>query len=255
MRILTSILIAFFVSTVTFFMTKLWGQSYQYIDYKHSFYENVQTPVEFKAAKDVSGLTTLIQSTDPLWINLAITADQKLIVHFSNTEPTMYRNQTWAQLSQDQAAGKLILFAEVAEQLKKHKLVLNLTENPMSGPDIILHEMNQLGFSKMENFIFTGPYEAALKEIKNKMPAWLFGTTSPEILKIKAMESLFLIEAAIYRADFVIHPLKYYKKEFFTPTLLADTQRRFKRIIIGPLSNDEIESAKKLNPFGIVTVQ
>ena len=80
----------------------------------------------------------------------------------------------------------------------------------------------------------------------------LFGTTQPEILKLKAMESLHLIEAATMRADVLIYPLTYYKKTFYTEALQTELKRRFKKIIVGPVSATEIEEAKKLNPLGII---
>ena len=253
MRLVASIIIALFISTILFFITKLWGTSYQYIDYKHPFYENIQTPLQFKAVKNTTELQHLAQTEQALYVKLAITADQKVIVHFSEQQTTTFRNKLLSELSKEIAEGLVVELALAVPMISNHKVIFDLTENPMSGPDIILTEFKKNNLSEGKQFIFTGGYEAPIKELKTSMPAWLFGATQPEILKIKALESLYLIEAAIYRADFIIHPLKYYNKDFFTETLLNDTKRRFKRIIIGPIkSSAELDESLKLKPFGVI---
>ena len=89
------------------------------------------------------------------------------------------------------------------------------------------------------------PFDVPMKYLKEKQPTYLFGTTQPEILRIKALESIWLIEASTFRADLVVHPELYYNHEFFTDKLRAELQRRFRRFIVGPVAPEQLESAKE----------
>ncbi len=245
MRLFVSIVIALFVSSVFFFIIKFWGLSQQHIDYNHNFYKDVATPLIFKTLTKQNS-TELLRSSDPLYINLAITADDQVVIAFP--EPNLqYRKIKLADLKN----YGMSLQSE-AGHLSNKKIIFNMIENPVAGPDILFSEFQKLKLDQAENFIITSPYDAVLKELKTKKPTWIFGTSAPEILKIKAMESLFLVESASYRADIIIYPLKYYQHDFYSETLLKDLKRRFKRFIIGPIAEKDLADAKKLNPFGII---
>ena len=245
MRLFLSIVIALFVSSVFFFTIKFWGLSQHYIDYNHSFYKDVETPIIFKKP-NINNFHALMRSTEPLYLNLAITADDKIVIAFPEVN-FQYRRFRFADLI-DQA----FLLENQLEFLKNKKIIFNITENAVAGPDIIFTEFQKMQLDKAENFMISSPYEAVTKELKIKAPTWIFGTSTPEILKIKAMESLYLIESAVYRADIIVYPLKYYHHDFYSETLLTDLKRRFKRFIIGPIAEKDLPQAKALNPFGII---
>ena len=245
MRLFVSIVIALFVSGIFFFMIKFWGLSQPHIDYNHNFYKDVTTPLIFKTLTE-RNFTELLHSSEPLYIHLAITADDKVVLAFPESQLS-YRKIKFADLK-----NQGILLEKEIEFLNNKKIIFNVIENPAAGPDILFAEFQKLKLDKAENFIITSPYEAVLKELKTKSPTWIFGTSTPEILKIKAMESLFLIESASYRADMVIYPLKYYHQDFYSEKMLTDLKRRFKRFIVGPIPEKDLSEAKKLNPFGII---
>jgi hypothetical protein len=245
MRLFFSVAISLFVSAVFFFTVKFWGLSQRYIDYNHPFYSKVQTPLMFQKSNSETLIKNL-NSKQNLYLDIALTLDQQIVLPL-NSINTKFRSDNFTKLSEPAA-----LLSDYAEQLKDRKIILNLIENPIAGPDIILAELKKMGFEKAENFVFTSPFDAQMKDLKDKAPAYLFATSNPEILRIKAMESVYLMEAAVFRSDIVIHPLKFYNQLFFTDTLRNDLQRRFKRFIVGPVNPKDIEEARKLNPFGII---
>lgn len=245
MRLFFSVFISLFVSCIFFFTIKFWGLSQRYIDYNHAFYSKVETPLLFEksSAKTLIGN---LQSDKNLYLDIAITLDQQIVLPLESIN-TKYRAENFRQMKQPAA-----LMSDYAAQLNGRRLILNLIENPIAGPDIILAELRKMGFDKENNFVFTSPFDAQMKDLKTKAPAYLFGTTNPEILRIKSMESVYLMEAAVFRSDVVIHPLNFYKQAFFTEALLKDLKRRFKRFIVGPIHVEQIADAQKLNPLGII---
>lgn len=251
MRVIAAIIISFFVTALTFFIVKFWGQSQPYADYKHPFYDTTEILIFKKPA--FANVDQVITATDEnLYLDIANTKDQKMVIVDIKTDQSAdhtkdIRNKLYADVEKD-----VLLLEKYKDRLKKRRIIFNLNENAIAGHLIFTDTIKALGLEKGENFIVTTPYETLSKSIKELVPTMLFGTTQPEILKLKAMESLNLIEAATMRADVLIYPLTYYKKTFYTETLQAELKRRFKKIIVGPIPANEIEEAKKLNPLGII---
>ncbi len=251
MRIIQAILASLFVCTVTFFTVKFWGLSQPYSDYKHPFYETSEVLI-FKKPQFAQVEQVLMNTNDNVYLDIANTKDQKVVIVATNVDQSLdhtkdIRNKLFADVEKE-----VLPLDKFKDQLQKRKIIFNLVENAIAGHLIFTDAIKALGLEKGENFIVTTPYEVLAKSIKELQPTFLYGTTQPEILKLKAMESLNLIEAATMRADVLIYPLTYYKQPFYTETLQNELKRRFKKTIIGPISAGEVEEAKKLNPLGII---
>lgn len=251
MRVIAAIIISLFVSTVVFFTVKFWGLSLPYADYKHPFYDTTEVLI-FKKPSYANVDQAILNTTDNLYLDIANTKDQKMVIVPTSNDQSMdhtkdIRNKLYADVEKD-----VLLLEKYKDHLHNRRIIFNLNENAIAGHLIFTDHVKSLGLEKGENIIVTTPYETLSKTIKELIPTFLFGTTQPEILKLKAMESLNLIEAATMRADVLIYPLKYYKQPFYTEKLQAELKRRFKRIIVGPIPASDVEEAKKLNPLGII---
>jgi hypothetical protein len=253
MRLFFSVLISLFVSAVFFFTIKFWGLSQRYIDYNHPFYAEQNKVGAKPLVFQKSNATNLVQnlnSTENLYLDIVITLDQQIAIPLDTTDAK--KDYKFRQLNFADKKTPAILLSDYINEIKGKKIILNLIENPVAGPDIILAELKKMGLGRAENFVFTSPYDAQMKDLKEKSPAYLFATTNPEILRIKSMESVYLMEAAVFRSDIVIHPLKFYREMFFTETLLKDLKRRFKRFVNGPIKAEDVSVAEALSPLGII---
>lgn len=251
MRVIVAIIISLFVSTIVFLTIKFWGLSVPYSDYKHPFYDTTEIVI-FKKPAFANIDQALTKTSDNLYLDVANTRDQKLVIIATNNDRSMdhtkdIRNKQYAEVEKD-----VLLLSNYKDFLQKRKIILNINENAIGGHLIFTDHVKSLGFEKGDNILITTPYETLSKTIKEILPTFLYGTTQPEILKLKAMESLNLIEAATMRADILIYPMTYYKQPFYTEKLQSELKRRFKRIIVGPISPSDLEEAKKLQPFGII---
>lgn len=251
MRIIQATLAALFVSAIVFFTVKFWGLSQPYADYKHPLYETSEILI-FKKPQFAQVDQALLNTTENIYLDVANTKDQKVVIVATNIDRSMdhtkdIRNKLYSEVEKD-----VLLLSKYKDQLHKRRVIFNIVENAIAGHLIFTDEIKALGLDKTQNFLITTPYEVLAKSIKELQPTFLYGTSAPEILKMKAMESLGLIEAATMRADVLIYPLTYYKQTFYTETLQNELKRRFKKTIVGPVSASEIEEAKKLNPLGII---
>lgn len=249
MRLIVTTFVTIFICLISFWIVKLWGGSQVYYEYKHSLFTQSNQVIEFNHAapeKTEEALAT----AENIYLDVVSTLDQKIVVlkrkWSAKEKPVHYQN--YIDVKND-----VVLLTDFKDILKNKKIIFNLDQNIQAGHDIFFQNLKDLGLEKSENFIVTSPSEPPIKALKEIAPALVYGTTKPEILKIVAMDSMSLVEAANIRADVIIHPLLIKGLPFFTESLLAEFKRRFKKIIIGPIKNEaEKKEAVKLNPYGLI---
>lgn len=251
MRIILVTFCSLIACLIIFWTIKFWGQAQRFVAYNHPLYESAKTqagPIVFvkPLPKD---LETELSSSANLYLNVASTADQRTVL--PKVEWTPQRKAIRYSLFEE-IKSDVILLADVKEKLTGKKIIFNLVENAQAGHVIFYDELKKMGWEKGEFIIMTSPYEAMAKALKDIAPALLYGSTQPEILRLVAMNSMYLVEAVTMRADIVIHPLKIKNRTFFEPRLLQELSRRQTRIIVGPLAASDLKEAKQLNPFGII---
>lgn len=242
-----------------FLMIKIWGGSQLYIEYKHPFYADAADTLIFKVLPPQK-LKMGLKAEKNIYLNVAVTADKKLIVidpvyeqekQIAEKRTSKFQSRTFEEIKSTDPRSAVIL-EDYKNELQDKRIIFNMQDNPLSGSPVFIDTMKNLNFEAGNNFVFISAYDPPAKDLKELQPAYLFGTTEPEILKIKVMESFFLIEAATFRADIVIHPLTYYHRPFFTDKLINELNRRFKKIIIGPIPESEKAEALKFKPLGII---
>jgi hypothetical protein len=248
MKIIIITIAALFVFFVSLLTVNLWGKSQVYTEYKHKVLTSAGAPIIF-IKPSFNQLDSVINSTDNIYLDVVTSFDQKLVIPkrkwLTTEKPIRLFNY-------EDVKNDVILLANIKNQLANKKIIFNINDNAQAGHEIFLFNMQQLGFEKGENYIVTSPYEAPVKALKELAPALIFGTTQPEILKIVAMQSMYLLPALNIRADVVIHPLKIRNQNFYNNDLLLEMKKRYKKIIIGPINESEKENAEKLSAFGII---
>lgn len=248
MRILIVTIASLFVFFIGHLTIRIWGKSQTYSDYKHPMLLEQNLPVEF-LRPDFAHLEEALESAKNIYLDVTVTFDQKLVIpkrKWVETEKPL-KLFSYADVKKD-----VLLVADFQKQLTKKKLIFNLTENAQAVHETFMFEMKKMGLEKGENFIVTSPYEAPIKALKEIAPALVYGSTQPEILKIVAMQSMYLLEAATIRADVIIHPLRIRNQFFFNDEIIQEMKRRNKKIIIGPINADEAVLARELNPYGLI---
>lgn len=257
-RIIIATVIALFVSSTIFLSVTFWGQSQHYSYYEHPLLPKKDAP-EQKPVVILAISPELLKkypakyaAAEAVMINLSITGDNQWIV--APLEET-FRVQTknYEQIS-NQVVKLQELIKDPSLNLLKKKMILNIVENPIGLENSFDQLLEMIGQKEGHSIIVTSPYEIPLKTLKEKHPTFIFGSSKPEVLKLKAMESLYLIGAATLRADMVIYPLTYYKQPFYTEALMKELKHRYKNIIVGPLEEGELPKALELKPWGVIEI-
>lgn len=247
-RVLIVTVFTLILCFISFWIVKLWGQSQVFPIYKHALFTEQTSPIEF-VKPSFEKMKIVLDGNENIYLDVVNTQDQKLVIPM----------RIWAKqekdirhLTYDEVKNDVLLLSDYKDKIQNRKIIFNIAENSHAGHEIFFHNIKEIGLEKGETFIVTSPYEAVIKALKELQPALIFASTKPEILKILAMESMYLVEATVIRADVIIHPLTIRKQTFFTDNLLKEFARRNKKIIVGPISADEKEKAVSLNPYGYV---
>ncbi|OFZ28688.1 MAG: hypothetical protein A2622_06270 [Bdellovibrionales bacterium RIFCSPHIGHO2_01_FULL_40_29] len=249
MRIILVTFCSLIACLIIFWTVKFWGRSQHYVPYSHPIYvaaAQSSAPLIFIKPK-FENFESAINSNQNLYLNVATTSDQILVIPKREFKEKAIRNSKMSEIASD-----VVLFSTVKEKLENRFLVLNLLENAHAGHAIFWDELKKMGWDKGERLIITSPYEAIAKSLKELAPALLYGSTQPEILRIVAMDSMNLIEAVSLRADVIIHPLKIRNQDFYQETILKELKRRHKQILVGPVTEEQLSVALDLQPLGII---
>lgn len=252
MRILVVTVAVLIFSFLSFTLVKMWGQSQVFVPYDHVLLKAAEhsKPLRFINAsyqqlRDFPNSLPL----ENLYLRVTTTKDQKIVIPLRDWS----RQEKPIRLSDlSEVRSDVLVLTDLKDHLQSRQVILNVYENTQAIHEIIIYNLEQMGFAKGENLIITSPYEAPLKALKNIAPALLYGSTQPEILKIVAMRSMGLLGAVTLRADVIIHPLKLSGHHFFDAELRAEMSRRHKQIVVGPINPSELESALAVQPFAII---
>ena len=249
MRILIITLGTVVVCLIIFLILKIWGGSQTFISYPHAFYnQQNETVIQFEKPKFSEISEILKNSKKNIYLDIATTKDGVIVIHEVNKYQTSsFRNQYFKDIK-----DVVLNLSDFKNSLKNRKIIFNLTENAIAGDKTLIEEFQKMDLDDKSEILISAPYEVMSKSLKELAPTYIFAASKPEILRLKAMESFYLIETASLRADVIVHPLYYYKKLFFTETFVQEIKRRNKKIIIGPIPKSEYEDALKLNPFAII---
>ena len=245
MRLIFVSIGALFISFICVLTVKFWGKSQVYTEYKHPFFTTDAKPLIFEKPS-FKNLEADLNSDKNLFLDVAITRDQRLVA------PKQEFTKPIRNLNYNEIKDQVLLISDFKEQLKKHKIIFNVLDSVIAVHEVFLDNMKEISFEAGDNFIVTSEYEQPVKALKELVPAWLYGSTKPEILKIVAMQSMHVLEAANIRADVVIHPLKIHNQFFFNEDLLKELAHRYKRFIVGPVTPEEIPQARALGAFAII---
>jgi hypothetical protein len=231
-------------------VTKYWGKARQFPEYQHPFFaEAAKAPIMFKEAVGLTPeeINTLLKSSENLFLEVAFTQDQVLVLPLQKFEKEI------RYFSLADVKDKVLDITQLAPFLKTdRRVIFKLMENTRAEHEVFVENLKKVGMDDSKNFLVMSDYEAPLKSLKELAPAYIYGSTKPEILRIVAMQSMHILEAVNFRADVIVHPLLLRNQEFYNEELLNEMKRRHVKIIVGPISPSEMDRAQHLNPFGII---
>lgn len=267
------------IALVIGLIVRLWGLSLPYKKFEHPFFDKVQIqnqplliPVlnsnkfDLLTHKNEGKFTfqakNLGTGRNVIWASLYITSDRVLISDFGvNVDSIInkiredgkfkgkyihnYTRQELSVYTQTVPAG------DVVTSFPDYLFIFNVLSNEFDiHKDIIKFiEENKLS----DRVLINSPVDVVIKSIKDQRPMWAYGTSLPEVARLKSFSTLGLEPAISVRGDVFIAPISYMNRPLIDESLVTEIKRRKKFVFIGPLDNEEQKKlADEFNPDGVI---
>ena len=144
----------------------------------------------------------------------------------------------------------------LVDLLKKHpkaRWIINCNHNVHDIHLQLAKIINET--NSAERIILQSDYNTILISTKTQVPLMLYGSTPADLTRLKVFDSLWLLPAAPFKGDVFISAFKYRNIPTLNRDIALELKKRFKKIILGPLSNEtEIQQAMELSADGLFIV-
>ncbi len=140
------------------------------------------------------------------------------------------------------SSGESKPLSEVLQALPRRRLVLSFLEHRPYTTERIFEVIDSAGAA--DRVLIHSPIDRLLKEIREKRPTWLYGTSHALSTRLKMMASIGLEAVVTITSDIVVIEQLPEKLSEFSPSVIADAHRRNLLVLGGPV--DTVEEAKEL---------
>lgn len=251
------------VVAVLYATLRLWGLAQPQPVYDHPWLQ----PQGFQWIVKVDSLETAdrLLKTYPhivFWLNVRMSQDEKLFVHDAGIIESFLSPQ---KLSPDKYKGDkpyfysyndlLIYFPEIRElqsflkQAPHQRFIINIQDNAYNIHEVLSRQLKD--FEKQ--ILIQSEIDVVLKSLKELRPRWLYGLSTPELVKMNTLNSVGLGMTPSLRADVWISPLTIKKRSVFDSSLQTEIKRRNKKIFLGPVfQSTDLESARTFKIDGLI---
>jgi hypothetical protein len=164
-------------------------------------------------------------------------------------KPWIERNKPNRDLEQKASPTRPAL-SELLQQFPNSRFVLNVTDN-REMIHVQLQNMIE-GLKATERILITSDFSVITEATKALLPRALYGSAPQDVIRLKTLESLWILPAATLDADVLISSLQRNKIDLISLEIVKEMKRRNKKTIIGPLSSKEdVLKAKALRADGL----
>ena len=140
---------------------------------------------------------------------------------------------------------------EYYEQFPQTRFVLNLVDNAMDVHVTVVDAISALNPDKRT--LVQSEANVVIDSVKTLKPAWLYGTSVPDLARMLTFDSLYILPAIQFKGDVFIAPFRISKRDAFNADIIAEMRRRHKKVILGPLkSAEEYAKAQTYSPDGYI---
>lgn len=140
--------------------------------------------------------------------------------------------------------------SDLLRQHSKARFILNITDNK----ERIHLQLQALveSLNAEERILITSDFSVVTDATKTLLPRVLFGSAPQDVVRLKTLESLWVLPAATLDADVLISPLQRSKIDLISLEITKEMKRRNKRTFLGPLfTKEDVLKAKALRAEGL----
>ncbi len=253
MRLLGLIIGVGLLSLVALTTVRFWGQGQSYKPFQTPYFAQETSNSESEII--VPWEQAFLIEKHPrliLWADIYKGSDESLIVR-----PWIERNTPKVKRTGDAKTDQTLPASETRPLLRDLLLKYPNTRfviNCEINQENIHQQLNQAitEAKATERVLLQSEYNTILESTKELMPMMIYGSTQPDLTRIKTMAALWLLPAAPFKGDVLFVPLQIRKRETIDRDIALEMKRRFKKVFIGPLANaEDVAQAKALGADGL----
>jgi hypothetical protein len=272
MRIIAISVLSLLALAVLITMARIWGLSQPIMVYEHVFFNGAQPIIvaQVKTLEEAQNAVKL-KSDVVLWLNVRFSKERVPFVldpgldasflHMKKEEQdknpqvpiwlgSHLSDYPWEQINEFYKSTPSL--KEFYEQFPKTRFVVNMVDNVADAHLKLIEAIENL--KPNERTIIQSDALALMTATKDLKPEWLYGTSVPDLMRFLTLDSMYVLPATLFKGDVFISPFTIMKRQAFNDDIIAELQRRKKRIFLGPIQNEaQLQKAKSLNVTGYIT--
>ncbi|MNJ93486.1 hypothetical protein D3C87_111680 [compost metagenome] len=253
-------------------MARIWGLGQVYPPFEHDFFQGNQPLIILKAdTLDTVAAAVKAQPDVIIWADVRMSKDKVPYVlprsedvkflEFKKEQqeknpstPIMMGGKLtdypWEQINEFYKTTPAL--KEYYEQFPQTRFILNVVDNVT---DVHLDLVNALeGLKPDARTLIQSEALIVITAIKDKKPEWVYGTSTPDLMRFLSFDSLWILPTTQFKGDVFIAPFTLMKRPAFNQDIIEEMRRRHKRIFLGPIeSKAQFDQAKSIEANGYIT--
>lgn len=241
MKILSIIFGTLLIALLLFMTVRLWGENQRYKPFDAPFFKG-SSP-----ALIVGWEQNFLLEKNPeiiLWVDTYRAENENLLV-----KPWADRNRSAHQLEQTANPARPLL-KDLLLKFPNSRFVINCNDNVHDIHRQLVQVIEESNAT--DRVMIQSDYNTILISSKELSPLIVYGSTIADLARLKTFESMFLLPVAPFKGDVFFSPLKVRNRTAVSKGIVLEMKRRFKKVFIGPISNqEELIKAREFEPDGL----
>lgn len=272
MRIILISVFSILVLGVLITMTRIWGLSQPHRLYEHAFFSGA-TPIIMAKVQTLEQAQEAVKlkSDVVLWLDVRLSQeripfileksrdaaflDMKKAEQEKHPETPIFiggrlSDYPWEQINEFYKTTPAL--KEFYEQFPQTRFVVNMIDNVADAHMKVVEAIERL--KPNERTLIQSDALILMTSVKDLKPEWVFGTSMPDLMRLLTLDSMYVLPATIFKGDVFIAPFTLKNRPAFNDEIIAEMQRRQKRIFLGPIQSEaQLQKAQSLNVTGYIT--
>lgn len=141
---------------------------------------------------------------------------------------------------------------EFYEQFPQNRFVLNIIDNVGEAHTTLVDTIKDL--KPNDRTLIQSDVLVIMTSIKEIKPEWVYGTSTPDLMRLMTFDSMFVLPSTQFKGDVFIAPFTIMKRPAFNDDIITEMRRRNKRIFLGPIENEQqFAEASRIKVEGYIT--
>lgn len=257
MRVILATLFSLVVVGFLILMARIWGLGQVYPEYQSVFFDGKTPYIVVKAdTLDKVREATKARPDVIIWADVRISKGNTPFIlppnrdhEFLNAKEAEQKANPTAQIMM---GGKLSDYSweqinefykttpalkEYYEQFPQTRFILNVVDNVTDVQSTVVESIKDL--NPDPRTLIQSDATVVSMAIKELKPTWLYGTGTPDIMRLMSFDSIWVLPAVQFKGDIFIAPFTILNRPGFNDNVIAEMQRRKKKIFLGPIKSEE----------------